>query len=137
MPSLVGVVFHHMSSVWNLIDFGVATISLFYFILKTSQRWDEDVCWALGTAPRDMLALNTILLTWRLLHTLLVSQHLGPIIQALILSVRGVMSFLVIWLTITFGCAGAFHVLFPLVNGYDTVRGGRRTPDTDRSLGRT
>ena len=39
---------------------------------------------------------------------------------ALILIMGKVVSFLVVWLTITFGFAGMFNVLFQPVEGYET-----------------
>ena len=82
---MIGVVASHISSFWNAVDLSVAGISVAYFILKFVQIRNDDACWALGTTPRDTLSLNCILLSFRILHTLLVEPEFGPIMSALIL----------------------------------------------------
>ena len=82
---VIGVVACHLSSFWNAVDLSVVGISASYFILKFTQIENEHLCWALGTTPRDTLSLNCILLSFRILHTLLVEPEFGPIMSALIL----------------------------------------------------
>ena len=74
---IFGTVATHLSSFWNVVDLSVAGLSVTYFILKGIQMENSHMCWALGTAPRDTLSLNCILLSLRVLHTL-VSGKRGP-----------------------------------------------------------
>ena len=82
---VMSTVLRHFSLEWNVLDLVVIGVSASYLVLKPITTYSASACSFLRSRPRDILAINCILITLRTLHGFLAHKQFGPIMAAILL----------------------------------------------------